>query len=464
MNNITNYRILILGGGESGLGAAMLAKTLGYTVFVSDAGKLSQKNKDFFVKNKISFEENSHDLAKDFDADVVVKSPGIPDDAEIIKTLKRKKLEIISEIEFGYRYTRATLIAITGTNGKTTTSLLTYHILKTAGLNVILAGNVGKSFAAEVAKELQRKEYDNKNLIYVLEVSSFQLDGIKKFKPKIAVITNISPDHLDRYDYKIENYVNSKFKIASNLDENDYFIYGIDSELIENKLLDFETDATELPFSLYPDEFDGACGDEEGITIQFNGNEYYINCKESVLKGEHNLYNTMAASLVAICLGVEPTTVEKALKTFVNAPHRMQEVSKIKGVTYVNDSKATNVDSAYYALGAFNQPIIWIAGGVDKGNSYEKLIEVVKNKVKSLICLTKYDEKLRKTFTGIIPKIYTCQSMEDAVRLAHSLACDGDVVLLSPCCASFDIFNNYEDRGNQFEEAVNKLKNELGDV
>lgn len=452
---------MILGGGESGIGAVLLAKALGMEVFLSDGGIIPAQNKKLLIDLAIDFEEGSHEKAMDFEASFVVKSPGIPDKASIVKHLKKKKLEIISEIEFGFRYSNAKIIAITGTNGKTTTTLLTFHILKSAGFNVVMAGNVGVSYAKEVAEELKKSTSEKKDLIYVLEVSSFQLDGIKKFKPNVAVITNITPDHLDRYDYKIEKYVDSKFKIAQNLDEDDFFIYGIDSELIENRLIDFDTDATELPFSVFPDEFDGACGDEDGITIQMNNAESFISTQESVLKGEHNLYNTMAASLACIAVGVQANDIEKALKTFVNAPHRMQKIAEIKGVSYVNDSKATNIDAAYYALDAYNQSLIWIAGGVDKGNDYKTLIPVVKGKVKALICLTNDDEKLKQTFKGIIPEIVSTTDVNEAVKMAYDLAVEGDLVLLSPCCASFDLFKNYEDRGQKFESAVINLKNQM---
>lgn len=457
-------KVLILGGGESGLGAAHLAKTLGMEVFLSDGGQISAANKLALQELQVPFEENTHEQALAFDGKLVVKSPGIPDKADIIKTLKKKKAAIISEIEFGFRHAQnAKIVAITGTNGKTTTTMLTYHLFKSAERNVVMAGNVGMSFAKEVAMALKRSEKENEGLVYVLEVSSFQLDGIKKFKPNVAVITNITPDHLDRYDYNIEKYIDSKFRIAMNLDENDFFIYGIDSELIENRLIEFDTDAIELPFTVFPDEFDGACGDEEGITIQIESKEIFIDTKKSTLKGEHNLYNIMAASLAAVAMGIKSETIEKALQTFVNAPHRMQLIETINGVEFVNDSKATNVDAAFYALEAYQQPIVWIAGGVDKGNDYKALHQTVKHKVKKLICLTKDDEKLRQSFKNIVPSIVSTHDVNEAVRLAYEGAEAGDVVLLSPCCASFDLFKNYEDRGEKFASAVIdfKRKNEM---
>ena len=440
-------RIVILGAGESGTGAALLAKAKGFDVFVSDFGKIGDVYKKILTDAAISFEEEKHTEEKILNADEVVKSPGIPDKAPLVKKLHDLKIPVISEIEFAGRYTKAKMIGITGTNGKTTTTLLTYHLLKKAGLKVGLAGNIGESLAKQVI--------DDKNDVYVLELSSFQLDGMFDFKLDIGVLTNITPDHLDRYNYKIENYIASKFRVIQNMTAESVFIYGIDSELIEDNLFDFgDTDAEELPFSIHPDEFDGACGDEEGITIQIGETETVINTANSALKGKHNLYNTMAAALVAVKMGLSAETIEDGLADFNNAPHRMEPAGELNGVKFINDSKATNVDSAYYALDAFEQPIIWIAGGVDKGNNYADLNAVVKGKVKALICMTKEADKLQTAYKGMIPTILVSESVSETVELAYAQAKEGDVILLSPACASFDLFKNYADRGDQFKAAV----------
>jgi len=451
-------KIVILGSGESGTGAALLAKHAGYEVFVSDMGTIADKYKQKLLAANIEFEEGQHSEDKILAAKEIIKSPGIdPKKSEILQKAKKLKIKIIGEIEFAGRYTNAKKVCITGTDGKTTTSLLTYHILKKADLNVRLGGNIGNSFAELVLDEIQNPESGIQNLVYVLEISSFMLDDMYDFKADIAIITNITPDHLDRYNYKIENYVNSKFRILQNMDESGVFIYGIDSELIEDKLIDIETMATDLPFSLYPDEFDGACGDEEGITLQIDGKETLINTSKSVLQGEHNLYNTMAAALAATYLGVGKEIIESALTDFVPAPHRMQNAGSINGITFVNDSKATTVNAAKYALKTYSS-IIWIAGGVDKGNDYTAIFEVVKDRVKALICLGKDNEKLLKSFAKKIPIIKETQSMEQCIRLCIELVKEGDVALLSPCCASFDLFKNYEDRGNQFMETVRRYE------
>jgi UDP-N-acetylmuramoylalanine--D-glutamate ligase len=455
----SNQKIVILGAGESGTGAALLAKHLGFNVFVSDMGTIAEKYKVKLTEANIPFEEGKHTEEKILDAKEIIKSPGIdPKKSEIIQKAKKAKIKIIGEIEFAGRYTQAKKVCITGTDGKTTTTMLTYHILKNAGLHVKLGGNIGNSFAALVLDELITK--DNANLIYVLEVSSFMLDDMYTFKADIGVITNISIDHLDRYDYKIEKYVDSKFRIIQNMDSNCFFIYGIDSELIENKLIDIETDAQELPFSIYPDEFDGACGDEESVVIQIDGKETEIDISKATIKGEHNVYNIMAASLVATVLGVKKEQIEAALQTFIPAPHRMQLAGKINGVTFVNDSKATTVNAAKYALKTY-QSVVWIAGGVDKGNDYSALYPIVKDRVKALICLGKDNEKLKSSFKDKIPIIKETQSIKECIDSALSLSKEGDVVLLSPCCASFDLFKNYEDRGNQFVTEVNKLLNQV---
>ncbi len=479
---MTNYKISILGAGESGTGAALLAQHLGFEVFVSDMGNIADQYKEKLTAANIEFEEGKHTEEKILDAYEIIKSPGIdPKKCEIIQKAKKAKIKVIGEIEFATRYTNAKKICITGTDGKTTTSMLTYHILKKAGVNVFLAGNIGDSFAMQVLSHLtiegeinsfssgNEMQQDKVNvgagsppsgvggLVFVLELSSFMLDDMFDFKADIAIITNITKDHLDRYDNKIDKYVDSKFRILQNMDDNGIFIYGIDSELVEDRLIEIETPAKEFPFSLFPDEFDGACGDEESITIQIDGKETEIDISKSTIKGEHNVYNTMAASLAAMSLGVTKEVIEEALQDFVAAPHRMQRAGIVKGIAFVNDSKATTVNAAKYALKTY-QSVIWIAGGVDKGNDYSQLFEEVKGRVKALICLGKDNEKLKTSFKGKIPVIIETQSIAESISLCLKLGTDGDVALLSPCCASFDLFKNYEDRGKQFMNAVSELQ------
>lgn len=453
-------KIVVLGAAESGVGAALLAKAKGFDVFVSDAGKIGEAFKKKLEDNKIPYEEGQHTEEKILEAKEIIKSPGIPDKAELIKKAKKNKIKIISEIEFAGRYTNAKKVCITGTNGKTTTTMLTYHLLKKGGLNVGLAGNIGNSFAELVIED----KYD----VYVLELSSFQLDGMYEFKADVAVLTNITPDHLDRYDYKVQNYVKSKFRVIQNMDSEGAFIYGEDSELLFDELFEIETDAQELPFSIEDTEGVAAWGEEDKFYIdpKFDisddgheaSNVITINNETSALKGKHNLYNSMAATLVAAWMGVKKETIQQGLEDFVNAAHRMEFVAEINGVKFINDSKATNVDSAYYALDAVKEPIIWIAGGVDKGNDYSALNEVVKGKVKALVCLGKENEKLFKAFKNMIPEIVETQDVEACAKMCLERAAEGDVVLLSPCCASFDLFKNYEDRGEKFKQAVLKLK------
>jgi UDP-N-acetylmuramoylalanine--D-glutamate ligase len=454
-----NKNIVILGAAESGVGAALLAASKGFQVFVSDTGSIQEVFKNKLLENKIAFEEGKHTSEKILSASEIIKSPGIPDKAEIIKAAKKAKIPVISEIEFAGRYTKAKIIGITGTNGKTTTTLLTFHLLKKAGLRVGLAGNIGNSFAELVVKD----EFD----FYVLELSSFQLDGIKDLKIDIGVITNITPDHLDRYEYKIENYVASKFRIIRNMDRSCTFIYGEDSELIQDALFDVDTDAQELPFSLEESEGVAAWGNLNRITldphfdISHDGHQesnlLSVDLTKSVLKGRHNVYNTMAAALVAAKLGISARVIEDGLQDFQNAPHRMELAGVWDGVTFINDSKATNVDSAWYALDAIKNPIVWIAGGVDKGNNYSDLYKVIEGKVKALVCLGVENEKLINAFKGKIPVIQESKNVRECLQLCKDLAKKGDVVLLSPCCASFDLFKNYEDRGNKFKEELKKL-------
>jgi len=455
--------IVVLGAAESGVGAALLAKAKGYNVFVSDFGTIAPVFKQKLIDNKIEFEEGGHTEEKIFNTKEIIKSPGIPDKSEVIKNAKKNKVKIISEIEFAGRYTNAKKICITGTNGKTTTTLLTYHLLKKGGLNVGLAGNIGNSFAELVVED----KFD----AYVLELSSFQLDGMVNFKADIAVLTNITPDHLDRYNYKVENYVNSKFRILNNMDAQGAFIYGEDSELLFDALIDIETDAQELPFSIEVEEGVAAWGDESKFYINpkfdISQDEHLpediieIDNTKSILKGKHNLYNSMAATLVAAKMGVSKEKIIEGLSDFKNASHRMEPVAEIHGVQFINDSKATNVDSAFYALDAIENPIVWIAGGVDKGNDYSELYDVVKGKVKALVCLGKENEKLFESFKGLIPDISETQDVDACVKICLEKSIAGDVVLLSPCCASFDLFKNYEDRGDKFKQAVLNLKSKI---
>lgn len=443
-------RIAILGAGESGTGAALLAKTKGYEVFVSDQGSIKDKYKDDLVRNKIAFEELGHTEEKILQADLVIKSPGIPEKAAIIKKLRTKGVEVIDEIEFGFRYIRGKVIAITGTNGKTTTTLLTYHLLKSAGYSVALAGNVGESLARKVANG----DAD----WYVLEISSFQLDGTTTFRPEIGILLNITPDHLDRYEYKLQNYIDSKFRILANMDATSKFIYYAEDAVIAKEIAAKNTTASKIPVSLKdtsaPVFFDGQ-------QMQFNlGEKFTFTQAETTLKGPHNLINTMAAVSAAHLAGAKLEAIREGLKTFKNAPHRLEPVGTIAGVEFINDSKATNVDSVVYALGSYTQPLIWIAGGIDKGNDYNLIKDQVKAKVKALICLGTDNKKLKDFFGGMVPVIRETQSMDELVRMALQEAQQGDKVLLSPACASFDLFKSYEDRGDQFRKAVGNLKKE----
>jgi UDP-N-acetylmuramoylalanine--D-glutamate ligase len=446
-------RVVILGSGESGTGAAILAKAKGFDVFVSDKGEIKEQYKTELTDRGIEFEQGQHSEAKILKADLVIKSPGIPDKADIIKAVKAKHIQIIDEIEFAYRYIgESKAIAITGTNGKTTTTLLTYHLMKNAGFNVALAGNVGFSMARQVA--------EGKFDWYVLELSSFQIDGIETFKPEIAVLLNITPDHLDRYEYTMQNYVNSKFNLIRNMSQQETFIYYVDDPVIAKEVDSRPISARKLSVSLNavcdaPVKYDGQ-------SMSFGLEETFkINQADTTLKGPHNLINTMAAVSAATLAGVSLESIREELKTFKNAPHRLEPVGVIKGVEYINDSKATNVDSVVYALGSYEKSLVWIAGGVDKGNDYNLIKDAVQKKVKALICLGKENDKLKKAFGGVVPVIQETQSVKELVRMALKLAKEGDVVLLSPACASFDLFKNYEDRGNQFRQAVQELKKEI---
>jgi len=446
-------KIVILGAGESGTGAALLAKAKGYDVFVSDSGPIKDKYKADLNSEKIAFEENGHSGEKIMDARLIVKSPGIPEKAWIMQQVAQVNIPVIDEIEYAFRHTDAKIIAVTGTNGKTTTTLLTYHLLKKAGYNVGLAGNVGFSMARQVARE----HFD----WYVLEISSYQLDGTETFKPEIGILLNITPDHLDRYDYTMQNYVNSKFQLIENMTRQEYFIYYADDEVITKEITTRSVVPQQVPISLQA---------AAKTDVRFNGSEMTFNLKEkftiaqseTTLKGPHNLINTMAAVTAAYLAGAGLNAIRSGLKTFVNAPHRLESVGVIKGVEFINDSKATNVDSVVYALGSYDRPLVWIAGGIDKGNDYNLIRDTVRKKVRALICLGKDNDKLKKAFGDTVPVIKETQSVKELVRMSLELARSGDVVLLSPACASFDLFRNYEDRGDQFREAVKELKEEIG--
>lgn len=439
---------MILGGGESGVGSALLGKTKGYEVFVSDKGKLKEKYKEVLIHNEIEWEDEKHTEDKILNADIVMKSPGIPDKVPLVKQIREKGILVVSEIEFASKFTNATIIGITGSNGKTTTATLTHHILK-QGLEVGLAGNIGESFA----KQILEKDYPN----YVLEISSFQLDDIVDFKPKIAVITNITPDHLDRYDYKLENYITSKFRIAENQTKEDYLIYDADDEILTNWLQSHPVQSTLLPFSLVRTIGNGAYLDKQNIIITINNNQIIMPISSLTLEGNHNIKNAMAASTVAHLLKIRKQTIRESLENFQGVEHRLEQVLKINKVQYINDSKATNVNATYYALESMDSPTVWIVGGVDKGNIYEELYPFVNEKVKAIICLGVDNEKLLNAFGNMVDVIVETQFMSEAVKIAYKLAEAGDNVLLSPACASFDLFENYEDRGRQFKDAVRNL-------
>lgn len=442
-------RLVILGAGESGVGTALLGKKEGYEVFVSDFGSISEKYQQILNDENIEWEHQQHTESKILNADVVVKSPGIPDKASIVKKLHEKGIKVISEIEFVYQFAKNTSIAITGSNGKTTTTMLTYHLLKQEGLNVGLAGNIGESYAKQVALHPEK--------MFVLELSSFQLDGNIDYNPHIAVITNISPDHLDRYDYKYENYIASKFRITMNQTEKDYLIYDADDEAIDNWLKNNKTKAQLVPFSLTKKFETGAYLEDNNITAMINNEQITVPANEIAIEGKHNLKNAMAATLVAQMMRVRKQTIRESLSNFQNAEHRLEKVAKINKVQYINDSKATNVNATYFALESMTAPTIWIVGGVDKGNDYDELMTFVNEKVKAIICLGIDNSKIIDAFSPIVDVIYEAASMNEAVRLAANVSEEGDTVLLSPACASFDLFTSYEDRGTQFKNEVKKL-------
>ncbi|MFV5688573.1 UDP-N-acetylmuramoyl-L-alanine--D-glutamate ligase [Flavobacterium sp. ZT3R25] len=442
-------RLVILGGGESGVGTAILGKKKGYDVFVSDFGKIKGNYKEVLIINEIAWEEEKHTEDLILNADVVMKSPGIPDKSPIIKKLLAKGIPVLSEIEFAAPFTDATIIGITGSNGKTTTTMLTYHLLKSAGLNVGLGGNIGKSFAWQVAEN----KYDS----YVLELSSFQLDGIVNFKPHIAIITNISPDHLDRYDYKYENYIDSKFRITMNQSEEDYLIYDADDEAIAEWFKTHTTKAKLIPFSLTKTFSEGAYIKNNKMEISINQEEFTMDTEHIALEGKHNMKNAMAATSVAKLMQIRKSTIRESLSNFQGVEHRLEKVLKIQNVQYINDSKATNVNATFFALDSMNTPTVWIVGGVDKGNDYNELMSLVREKVKAIICLGVDNKKIIDVFGNVVDMMIEVDNMNDAVRMAQRLSEKGDTVLLSPACASFDLFENYEDRGNQFKQAVKNL-------
>ena len=442
-------RLIILGGGESGVGTAILGKKKGYDVFVSDFGKIKENYKEVLTINGIKWEDNQHTEDLILNADVVMKSPGIPEKTLIVQKLLAKNIPVISEIEFAAPLTDATLIGITGSNGKTTTTMLTYHLLKSAGLNVGLGGNIGKSFAWQVA--------ENNFDVYVLELSSFQLDGSFKFNPHIAILTNLSPDHLDRYDYKYENYINSKFRITQNQSENDYFIYDADDETIENWLSNNTIKAHKIPFSLTKMLENGASIQDKTMKINFDNNEFTMDTTHLALEGKHNMKNAMAAASVAQLMKIRKQTIRESLSNFQGVEHRLEKVLKIQNVQYINDSKATNVNATFFALDSVTSPTVWIVGGVDKGNDYSELMSLVNEKVKAIICLGVDNRKIIDAFGSIVDMMVEVSTMSDAVKTAQHIAEKGDTVLLSPACASFDLFENYEDRGRQFKQAVQNL-------
>lgn len=442
-------RLVILGAGESGTGAAILGIKKGFEVFVSDFGKIKDNYKHVLKHHEIEWEEGGHTEAKILNASIVMKSPGIPDDAPIVKKLIDTNIKVVSEIEFASKYTSAKIIGITGSNGKTTTATLTYELLRQGKLNVALGGNIGNSFAELVAEE----RYEN----FVLELSSFQLDGISTFTPHIAVLTNLSPDHLDRYDYNYESYIASKFRIAMNQNEDDYFIYDADDDEIVKWLADHPIRSQLLPFSLKKEVKQGAYIKNKELIITIDNTNLTMPIASLGLQGKHNQKNAMAASTVATLLKIRKTTIRECLESFQGVEHRLEKVLKINKVLYINDSKATNVNATFYALDSMQQPTIWIVGGVDKGNDYSELLPLVNEKVKAIICLGVDNEKIIKAFGNIVDLMVETQSMEQAIQVAYRMAERGDAVLLSPACSSFDLFENYEDRGRQFKNAVRHL-------
>ncbi|MFV0247845.1 MAG: UDP-N-acetylmuramoyl-L-alanine--D-glutamate ligase [Tenacibaculum sp.] len=444
--------LVVLGAGVSGIGTAILGKKQGYQVFVSDKATIANKHKQVLLQHSINFEQQQHTSNLILKADLVVKSPGISGEAKIIKQLNKTQIPVVSEIEFASKYNKATVIGITGSNGKTTTALIAHYLLKKAGFAVGLAGNIGSSFALQVAT----KNYP----LYVLELSSFQLDGIEKFNSHIAILTNITPDHLDRYNNDIHNYTEAKFRITKNQTKKDFFIYDQDNSIIVNWLTKNKIKANRVPFSLKNELEYGAFVKNNKIMIKLNTEEELMDVSSLKLQGKHNTKNSMAAALAAHLLKARKKTIAESLLNFEGVAHRLENILKIEGVQYINDSKATNVNAAYYALECMNSPTVWIAGGVDKGNDYTDLLPLVREKVKAIVCLGLNNKKIIKTFAKVVDIIVETAGVEEAVKVAHKIAQRGYTVLLSPSCASYDLFTDYQDRGNKFKDAVKKLQSQ----
>lgn len=444
-----NKRAVILGAAESGVGAAILARKQGFDVFVSDLGTIKDKYRKELTERQFDFEEGQHTEDKILNADVVIKSPGIPDKAPLIKKLKEKDIPVISEIEFAGRYTSAKKICITGSNGKTTTTLLTYHMFQKAGLKVGLAGNVGQSMAWQVAENY----FD----YYVIELSSFQLDGMYEFKADIAILLNITPDHLDRYEYKMQNYVDSKFRITQNQTADDVFIYCADDPILKQEMKTRKLMARCIPFGLGEPPAEGAGIRDNDLIINWKQNIFTMSILDIALQGNHNTYNSMAAGISGMAVNIRNEKIRESMADFKGVEHRLERFLKVHGIEFINDSKATNINSTWYALESMTQPTVWIVGGIDKGNDYSELYDLVKSKVKAIVCLGTDNSKILEAFKNLGIDMVETQSMDDAVRSAYYLAKNGDTVLLSPACASFDLFENYEDRGHQFKQAVREL-------
>jgi len=443
-------RIVILGAGESGTGAAILARKKGFDVFVSDAGKIKPFYREMLDEHQVLYEMGGHTERLITSASEVIKSPGIPESSPIVRAIRKKEIRIISEVEFAGRYTGAKKICITGSNGKTTTTSLIHHMMRKAGMNVGLAGNVGRSFAYQVATD----NYD----YYVLELSSFQLDGMYEFKADIAILLNITPDHLDRYDYNFQNYVDSKFRITQNLTEDEYFVFCSDDEITIKELEKIVSRAEQLPFAYQRKEKEVAwVENDELMRIEFEDVDFSMSLEELSLKGRHNTYNSMAAGIAGNVLKIRNEVIREALMDFQGVEHRLEKVLKVHGIHFINDSKATNVNSTWYALESVKGKIVWIVGGIDKGNDYSQLYNLVENKVKAIVCLGKENSRILKAFSGKVDPIVETSGMDEAVKTAYYLARDGETVLLSPACASFDLFENFEDRGRQFKNAVKSL-------
>ena len=442
-------RLVILGGGESGVGTAILGKEKGYEVFLSDKGRIKDKYRDVLTKLEIDWEDEKHSEEKILNANVVLKSPGIPETAALVVKLRKNDIPVISEIEFASWFSETPVIGITGSNGKTTVTNLIQHLLKNGEVNSGMGGNIGNSYAKMVA--------ENKHNWFVLELSSFQLDGIEDFKPHIAILTNITPDHLDRYDYKFENYIESKFRITKNQTAEDYFIYDADDPVITEWLEKNPVKAQKLPFSMEKKLEKGAYLEDTNIVIKINNTEFTMSTSDISLQGKHNTKNAMAAATVSQLLRIRKQTIRESMANFQGVEHRLEKVLKINNVMYINDSKATNVNATYYALESMESETVWILGGVDKGNVYDDLLPLVNEKVKAIICLGVDNEKIKRAFGNIVENLVETGSMDEAVKMAYRLADKGDNVLLSPACASFDLFENYEDRGRQFKNAVRNL-------